>query len=308
MPDDADLAALEEPATAPTAWLVTGAGGQLGRELVEVLQDRPLDTVAATTRRELDLTDEVGVRRYVDAWLDTAEGAPVVINAAAHTAVDAAETDEAGARLGNVDGPRHLAQSVAGRARLIHVSTDYVFAGDATEPYTPSSPTGPRTVYGRTKLEGEQAVLAVGPAYVVRTAWVYGAHGSNFVRTMAELAGQRDTLQVIDDQVGSPTWTGDLARGLVELGESSAAPGVYHCAGGGQTSWWGLARAVFEELGLDPDRVQPTTSAAFVRPAPRPAYSVLSDGEWAAAGLTPMPDWRDALARAFAESREAFSS
>jgi dTDP-4-dehydrorhamnose reductase len=134
---------------------------------------------------------------------------------------------------------------------------------------------------------------------VVRTAWVYGETGSNFVRTMARLEASRDTVNVVDDQRGSPTWSADLARGLVVLAGSAATPGVYHCTNAGETTWWGLARAVFQELGADPERVLRTTSAAFASAAPRPSYSVLSGRAWADAGLPPLPHWRDALSEAF---------
>ena len=168
--------------------------------------------------------------------------------------------------------------------------------------------TAPRSAYGRTKLAGELAVRELAPehGYVVRTAWVYGATGSNFVKTMARLERDRDTLEVVDDQRGSPTWSADLARGLVQLAGSDAAPGIYHCTGSGETSWFGLARAVFDELGADPERVRPTTTDKFPRPAPRPAYSVLSDAAWRAAGLSPLPHWRAALRQAFAEDRAAY--
>jgi dTDP-4-dehydrorhamnose reductase len=186
---------------------------------------------------------------------------------------------------------------------LVHVSTDYVFAGDATAPYEVDAQVAPRSAYGRSKLAGERAVRELLPdaSYVVRTAWVYGAAGGNFVKTVARLEHSRDTIEVVDDQHGSPTWSADLAGGLVALARSAAPPGVYHCTNGGATTWYGLTRAVFEELGADPDRVRPTSTDRFPRPAPRPAYSVLSSAGWVAAGLPALPDWRDALARAFAE-------
>lgn len=281
-------------------WLITGAAGQLGTEIVRLL--RPSGDVRALARADLDLTDRAAVQAVVDDWLaEPGDLRPVVINTAAYTAVDAAETDEDTALAVNGDGPRNLASAIAGRARLIHVSTDYVFAGDAATPYAVDAPAEPRTAYGRTKLVGDRAVREIAPdtGYVVRTAWVYGAHGPNFVKTMAKLSRDRQTLQVVNDQLGSPTWTYDLARGLIELAMSDAPAGNYHCTGGGQTTWFDFTRAIFDELGLDPQRVEPTTSDAFVRPAPRPAFSVLSQTEWAAAGLTPMPDWRVALHAAF---------
>jgi dTDP-4-dehydrorhamnose reductase len=195
---------------------------------------------------------------------------------------------------------------------LIHVSTDYVFPGDADRPYDTTDQVRPRSTYGTTKAAGEAAVLGSGAqAWVVRTAWVYGAYGANFVKTMAALAADRDTLSVVDDQRGCPTWTGDLAAGLLELAEriTGGEPPkerLLHCTGGGETTWFSFARAVFEELGLDQERVSPCTSAEFPRPAARPAYSVLSDRSWRAAGLTPLRPWRDALAAAFAEHGEHF--
>jgi dTDP-4-dehydrorhamnose reductase len=282
------------------SWLVTGAGGQLGHDLLEVLAGRPGDDVTPLTRAQLDLTDEAGVRRVVRDWLAgvrSRAGRAVLVNAAAYTAVDAAEDDEETALLVNGEAPGWLAEEMADSGRLLHVSTDYVFDGTATAPYSVDAPVAPRSAYGRTKAAGEQAVAkAAGDATTVRTAWVYGRHGANFVRTMVRLERERDTVSVVDDQVGSPTWSADLAAGLVELGtREEAVPAVLHATNGGQVSWCGLARAVFEEIGADPARVLPITSAEFPRPAPRPAYSVLDGSAWAAAGLTPLPPWRESL-------------
>lgn len=288
------------------SWLITGAGGQLGHDLLETLAARTGDTVVGLRRTDLDLTDEAAVRDTTRAWLADVRGRgdrAVLVNAAAYTAVDAAEDDEATALRVNGDAPGWLAQEMAGSGRLVHVSTDYVFDGTASSPYTVDAPVNPRSAYGRTKAAGERAVAAAGgDAAVVRTAWVYGRHGANFVRTMIRLEKERDTLSVVDDQVGSPTWSADLADGLVELGARSAgAPPVLHFTNSGEVSWWGLARAVFEELGADPERVRPVTTAEFPRPAPRPAYSVLDCSAWAAAGLSPPRPWRTALTRAMRE-------
>jgi dTDP-4-dehydrorhamnose reductase len=288
-----------------TAWLITGARGQLGTDLLEVLSGRPGDDVTGLGRAELDLTDESAVRSAVRSWLDGvhAERA-VVVNAAAYTAVDAAETDEATAELVNGRAPGWLAEELAGKpagtARLVHVSTDYVFDGAATEPYPVDAPIAPKSAYGRTKAAGERAVAAAGgDATVVRTAWVYGRSGANFVKTMLRLEAQHETLTVVDDQVGSPTWSADLASGLVELGSrDGAVPPLLHFTNAGAVSWCGFARAVFEEIGADPERVRPVTTAEFPRPAPRPAYSVLDGSAWAAAGLPPARPWREALTRA----------
>ncbi len=288
-----------------TAWLVTGARGQLGTDLLEVLATRPGDDVIGLGRAELDLTDEAAVRGTVRDWLAGMRAdRAVLVNAAAYTAVDAAETDEATAEVVNGRAPGWLAEELAarpaGRTRLVHVSTDYVFDGSATEPYPVDAPIAPRSAYGRTKAAGERAVAAAGgDASVVRTAWVYGRHGANFVKTMIRLEGQHDTLTVVDDQVGSPTWSADLAAGLVELGaRQGAVPPLLHYTNAGQVSWCGFARAVFEEIGADPARVHPISTAEFPRPAPRPAYSVLDGSAWTAAGLPGFRPWRAALSQA----------
>jgi dTDP-4-dehydrorhamnose reductase len=279
----------------PTAWLVTGATGQLGTDLQTVLAGAD---VTALGRRDLDLTDEAQVRGVVGAWRDDAlsRGAhPVLLNAAAYTAVDAAEDDEATAALVNGRAPGWLAEELAGRGRLVHVSTDYVFAGEATEPYRTDAEPAPRTAYGRTKLTGERAVAAVDDdAVVVRTAWVYAAHGKNFVRTMLRLEAEREQVSVVADQTGSPTWSADLARGLVEAALSPAR-GVLHATNAGATTWHGLAQQVFAGAGADPARVLPVPTSAYPTPAHRPAYSVLDGAGWAAAGLTPLPGWESSL-------------
>jgi len=281
-------------------WLVTGAGGMLARDVLARLADAGIPAVAVT-RAELDITDPESVGATLAAHLPA-----VVVNCAAWTAVDDAESREDEALRINGDGPRLLAEACAeSGAVLLQVSTDYVFAGDAEKPYPEDAPTAPRSAYGRTKLAGERAVLEVLPetGYVVRTAWLYGAGGGNFVRTMIKLEGVKDTLDVVDDQRGQPTWTADLADRLVRLGQGALAgtapAGVYHGTSSGETTWFGFTRAIFEQLGTDPERVRPTTSEAFVRPAPRPAYSVLGHERWAAAGIEPIRDWSEALTEAF---------
>jgi dTDP-4-dehydrorhamnose reductase len=291
------------------ALLVPGGRGQLGSDLATL--GARLGTVSAPGSAELDITSDGAVRAAVAHLAGSARATgrrPVVVNAAAYTAVDAAETDEATAHLVNAHGPAVLARACAeAGVPMIHVSTDYVFDGDGDRPYEPADPTGPRSVYGHTKLAGEQAVLSgTDRSWVVRTAWVYGSGGGNFVKTMAKLESQRDQLSVVDDQRGTPTWTADLAAGLLDLAAAIASdrgPGdrVLHRTGGGETTWFGLARAVFEELGADPERVRPCTTADFPRLAPRPAYSVLSDATWRAAGLVPSVPWREALATFFVE-------
>jgi dTDP-4-dehydrorhamnose reductase len=277
-----------------TRWLVTGAAGMLGRDLVEVLTIEGAQVTAAA-RADLDITDKAAVKAAVD-------GHDVVVNAAAWTDVDGAERDEAAATAVNGSGAGNVAAACAAAGSvLLQVSTDYVFAGDADTPYREDAPTAPINAYGRSKLAGERAVLARLPAtgYVVRSAWLYGAHGPNFVATMLRLAGEREYLDVVDDQHGQPTWSRALAAQLLRLGEAARAgaapPGIYHGTASGVTTWYGLATAVFAEAGLDPDRIRRTTSDRFVRPARRPAYSVLGHDRWKAAGLVPLPDWRDML-------------
>lgn len=274
-----------------TRWLVTGAGGQLGTDVTELLHAYRADVIACD-RAALDISNRSEVDRVL------AEAAPtIVINCAAYTGVDAAESDEATATAINGEAPGYLAQWCAAHdARLIQVSTDYVFSGEATTPYEVDEPINPRSAYGRSKAAGEQAVLSAGgDAHIVRTAWVYGVAGPNFVKTIARLARDRETIEVVDDQLGSPTWSLHLARALTALSVADVAPGIWHCTGGGVATWHSFARAIFAELGLDPARVHPTTTEAFPRPAPRPAYSVLSDEKWRAAGLPELSHWRDAL-------------
>ncbi|MFD3427963.1 dTDP-4-dehydrorhamnose reductase [Nocardia fluminea] len=268
---------------APAHLIVTGARGLLGRQILRLAPQ-----ARGFGRAELDITD----RAAVDAALTP--GA-VLINCAAYTAVDAAETDVDAAFAANATGPGVLAAACAAAgARLIHVSTDYVFPGTARTPYEPDDPTGPETVYGRSKLAGEQAVLALG-AQVVRTAWVYSGVEGDFVATMRRLEAERDTVTVVNDQLGSPTSAADLAAGLLELSTRPDAPRVLHATNSGTATWFDLAAAVFTELGADPSRVLPCGSSEFPRPAPRPAYSVLSPAVWNAAGLTPLRPWRIAL-------------
>lgn len=305
----------DDTESAGLAVLVPGGQGQLGRDLsaaAAALGDRV--EVVAPGSAELNITEPGAV---VEAVADLAAGAAesgrraVVINAAAYAAVDAAEENEAAAFAVNADGPRVLAAVCSSRGvPLVHVSTDYVFDGAADRrPYRPDDPLGPRSAYGRTKAAGEDAVLGSGAlAWVVRTAWLYGFGGNNFVRTMMDLEARRDTVSVVDDQRGTPTSSADLARGLLELADritSGRVPQrkVLHCTNAGETTWFGLARAVFEELGADPERVRPCSTREFPRPAPRPAYSVLSNEAWAESGLTPLRPWREALTAFFADIR-----
>ncbi len=265
--------------------LVTGARGMLGQDVAEVLAQRG-HAVAAAGRDDLDVLDPAALRAAVP-------GHDAVVNCAAWTAVDDAEADEAGAFALNALAPARLAAAAAGAgARLVHVSTDYVFDGEATEPYPEDAPLAPRSAYGRTKAAGEWAVRASGcDALVLRTAWLYGAGGPCFPTTIARLARERGAVSVVDDQVGQPTWSRDVAAVAEGLLAAGAPAGTYHATSAQQVSWHGFARAVVASAGLDPDVVSATTSAAFVRPAPRPAWSALGSAAVAAAGVAPIGAW-----------------
>ncbi|MGV8884452.1 MAG: dTDP-4-dehydrorhamnose reductase [Microbacteriaceae bacterium] len=276
-----------------TRYLVTGAAGMLGSDVVAALAGRD---VTALTHTDLDITDAAAVA-------DAVEGFDVVINTAAYTRVDDAETDVDAAEALNAIAVGYLATAAARHsATLVQFSTDYVFDGEGTSPYGEYDAIGPRSVYGRTKAHGERLALEANGdrTHIIRTAWLYGAHGGNFARTMLRLAGERDTLTVVNDQIGQPTWTADLAQQTVALVDSGMAEGIWHGTNAGQASWFDFARAIFENAGLDPERIQPTDSSQFERPAPRPAYSVLGHDGWADAGLEPLRDWRHALTAAFA--------
>lgn len=275
-----------------TRYVVVGSGGMLGTDVVAALAGRH---VTALPRPALDVTDRRGV-------IAALAGYDVVINCAAYTRVDDAESDEVTARAINAAGAENVALGASNAgAVLVQMSTDYVFAGVATSPYSENAPVAPVSAYGRTKAEGEALAIAANPRTVIlRTAWLYGKHGSNFAKTMVALAAQRDTVSVVDDQRGQPTWTRDVAHRIVDLLDAGVDSGTFHGTNSGSATWFEFARAVFAEVGLDPERVLPTDSGSMVRPATRPQYSVLGQDAWAAIGLRPMRPWRDALTAAAA--------
>jgi dTDP-4-dehydrorhamnose reductase len=267
--------------------LVTGAEGMLGHRVVAVAAERGHDVVE-TDLPQLDLTDAQAVFDLVG------EVAPdAVVHCAAYTDVDGAEEAEELATRINADAASHVAAAAGlNGAFVVAVSTDYVFAGDGDRPYVESDPPAPRTAYGRTKLAGEQAVAETGADHAIaRTAWLFGAGGKNFVDTMLALAADRDELRVVDDQIGCPTWTGFLAPALLDVAERRS-PGIHHLTGAGQCSWHELATEIFGQARLD-CRVVPVTSEEFVRPAPRPAWSVLGSER---ADPIVLPPWRDHVA------------
>ncbi|HEX3004766.1 MAG TPA: dTDP-4-dehydrorhamnose reductase [Angustibacter sp.] len=273
-------------ASAVGRWLLVGGRGMLGQDVEAALRAAGVQPTVVGSP-ELDVRDagacDAAVREH-----------DVVVNCAAYTAVDDAETDEPEAFAVNALGAHHLALACARHgARLVHVSTDYVFAGTAREPYAEDAPVAPRSAYGRTKLAGEWAVQASGAdALVVRTAWLYGAGGRCFPRTIAAALLQRDVLDVVADQVGQPTWAADVARVVLDLVRVHAPAGTYHATSAGQATWHDLAQAVARATGADPGRVRPTTSEQLVRPAPRPAYSVLGHDALRAVGVEPIGPWQ----------------
>lgn len=276
-------------------WLVTGARGMLGTDVCRVLAGHGIPATAVD-RGDLDLFDE-------DAVSEALAAHDVVVNCAAWTAVDAAEADEESAYAINTVAPGVLARAGAlhGR-RIVQVSTDYVFDGTASSPYDEDAPTDPVSVYGRTKAAGEAVVRAVAPDHlVVRTAWLYGAHGACFPRTIARVVHEQGAVIVVDDQVGQPTWTVDVAEMILRLVEADAPAGTWHATSTGETTWFEFARRVVEKAGLSPDLVSPTDSSSFVRPAPRPAYSVLGHGKLQAHDIDPIGPWEERWAAAASE-------
>lgn len=278
--------------------LVTGAAGMLGQAVVAAAT-RLGHEVVALSRTELDITDATHVGRVVAA----AEPA-VIINCAAWTDVDGAETHEARATTVNGAGAGNLARAAAAcGARIVQVSTDYVFAGDAERPYVEDDPVGPRTAYGRSKLAGEVAVAeATADHAIVRTAWLFGAGGGNFVETMLRLGAGREEVAVVTDQVGCPTWSGHLAPALVELAERRDT-GVFHVAGAGRCSWYELTVEAFDRAELS-CRVRPTTTDAFPRPARRPPFSAMVSERSEAPVL---PPWQEGVA-AYIRERAAVTA
>lgn len=278
--------------------VITGAGGLVGRVLAGQARKTGREVVALTSS-EWDITDAAAAERYINAD-------DVVVNCAAFTQVDAAEAEPDRAHAVNVGGAENVAHACArAGASLIHLSTDYVFSGifdGEPRPYDIDDTTGPLSVYGRTKLAGEFAVLSAMPeAHIVRTAWVYeGADGSDFAAGIRRAAAGSETVDVVADQIGSPTYVRDLCGALLQIADGGISEPVLHAANSGGASRFEQAQAIFTELGADPDRVRPVGSDRHPRPAPRPSYSVLSSAMSAAAGLTPLRSWRDALAEALA--------
>ena len=277
-------------------WLITGASGQLGLALQVELTQRGIDFVGANSS-ELDITKPLIVNQMVDLIKPS-----VIINAAAWTDVDGAESNESTAYSVNSSGPENLAiaASQAG-AHLVQISTDYVFSGDTHSPWSENAPHNPQSVYGSTKSEGEKFVLTTlsSNSYVVRTAWLYSSKGKNFAKTMVDLAlNQKGEVRVVNDQIGQPTFAGDLAKQIVELVLSEAPAGIYHGTNSGQATWYEFAQAIFSLAGADVSRVIPVSTTEFPRPAKRPAYSILGHDAWTGTSVPAMRNWKIALEEA----------
>ena len=281
--------------------LLTGAGGQLGREILEAgaRPDRNV-AIAPFTRSELDITDPEAVRHAL-----ARQKPDILVNAAAYTDVDGAESEPGLALAVNRDGAEHLAAACSQEAvPLIHVSTDYVFDGRSSRPYRENDPVSPLNVYGRGKAEGEDRIRARLPEHVIlRTSWLYATHGRNFLTTMLRLGRERETLSVVNDQTGCPTWAGDLARAILRIAEAlprTPSPwGTYHCCNQGKTTWYGFAEAIFDlapqALGLRVQTVHPISTEDYPTPAERPRFSVLDCTRIHRTFGISLPPWRDSL-------------
>ena len=278
------------------SWLITGGSGQLG---IAVSQELDKHGIAfdAWSSKDLDITQCSTVSKAIEKL-----SPKVIINCAAWTDVDGAEGNELAAAKINSLGAGNLALSAKlCSAKLIHVSTDYVFSGESQSPWQTSDEIKPQSAYGRTKAEGESRVLAryAENSFIVRTAWLYSPWGKNFAKTMTKMAIKGDgEVRVVNDQVGQPTSAVDLAKQLVELGQSTSPAGIYHGTNSGQATWFEFAQEIFKLAGTDVGRVTPVSSSEFPRPAKRPSYSVLSHDAWASTAVKPMRDWRIALADA----------
>ena len=271
-----------------TTVVVLGASGMLGRAVVSAF---PHEEVIALSRPQADITNRALLEEAIPERA-------LVVNAAAYTAVDDAESHSAEAFAINAEGVRNVAEVVkAHNGRLIHISTDYVFDGQGTEPYREDSPRNPQSVYGASKARGEEYVQEILPdtGIVARTTWLYGTTGNSFAHTILGLGATRETLDVVDDQVGQPTSAIDVARMVHSLATRGVMNGVFHATNSGQASWFEFAQALFALAGWETDRIRPVASHVFPRPAQRPAWSVLAHDAWTAHNIAPPRHWKEAL-------------
>ena len=271
-----------------TTVVVLGASGMLGRAVVSAF---PHEEVIALSRPQADITNRALLEKIIPERA-------LVVNAAAYTAVDDAESHSAETFAINAEGVRNVADAVkAHKGRLIHISTDYVFDGQGTEPYREDSPRNPQSVYGASKARGEEYVHEILPdtGIVARTAWLYGTTGNSFARTILGLGATRKTLDVVDDQFGQPTSAIDVARMVHSLAQRGVTNGVFHATNSGQASWFEFAQDLFALAGWEKDRIRPVSSHAFPRPAQRPTWSVLGHDAWTSHNIPPPRHWKEAL-------------
>ena len=290
-------------------WLIVGGGGQLGHCMATFLEKKSIEFVSVD-RASLDVSDAYNVANLIHDIQPS-----VVLNAAAWTAVDDAEDHESEAAAVNALGPENLAKaSISVQARLIHISTDYVFNGSSKESYRIESPTQPLNAYGRTKLAGENAVLEIGKGTfpIIRTAWLYSEFGKNFARTICGRALHADPARVVNDQIGQPTSAHDLATFIYQIAQLKIAPSILHGTNSGQASWYEFAREIYSLLGVDTSLVEPVGSSAFPTKAKRPLNSVLDHSDLIDRGIHPMQDWRlglvDVLQRIKASIEKEFQT
>ena len=272
--------------------LLLGGSGILGSEVLNQLRVRNLDYVSPRSS-DLDIRDESSLESFIADFKPN-----WIINCAAWTNVDGAEDSFDSALELNSAAVKNIAE-VAKKYEcpVIHISTDYVFDGDSSNPYSETAPVNPVNRYGQSKLQGENALLEAFSegAYVIRTSWLYGTKGKNFVKTMAKKALNADNARVVDDQKGSPTSARDLATGIIKLIESQPQLGIYHYSNTGSCSWFELAQAIYEKAGADPDLVEPIPSTSLDLKAKRPRYSLLSKEKWNSSGISEIPDWESSL-------------
>lgn len=286
------VGAFEGPRIPVKKVIIVGSGGMLGHDLLAGFRGH---SVLGLTRQQLDITD-------FQSTIDALSNVDVVINAAAYTAVDDAESNREAAFAVNSTGARNVAIACrrAG-ASLFHVSTDYVFDGRSSVPYSENSLPNPTTVYGESKLAGERAVVEEhsDQSVILRTSWLYGFNGQSFPRTILQAGLQREALDVVDDQWGQPTWTQDVVAMIEHLVDGGVRTGIFHGTNSGQTTWHHFAQALFDLAGWNPERVKPTSSEAFSRPAPRPSWSVLGHTAWKNHGIPSPRDWQTSLGEAW---------
>jgi dTDP-4-dehydrorhamnose reductase len=274
------------------SWLLTGGSGQLATTLAQLL-DREGISFVAPSKSELDISQTSSIAKMIDLKPS------LIVNCAAYTAVDKAESEPEAAYSVNATGARNVASAAKGlNAQLIHISTDHVFSGENFTPWKVDSPTSPSTQYGKSKSAGEEAVQEIYPegSWILRTAWLYSPFGKNFVKTMINKAISETTeLRVVDDQLGQPTSTFDVSERIIDLEKVSISPGIYHATNSGQASWFEFTKEIFQLAGASIDRIIPVSSAEYATPARRPKFSVLDHSRWIEVGMSGLRSWESAL-------------